>query len=520
MKEAISMNERQRILELVKKGILSTEEGLDLLESMAKAKDEAQIKQAADKVDSYHRDQATNLVNDWEKDTEEVKSSEEQDLEDLEAYFDDLATEANQISAHIDEINQKKQDLKAALHEKEEVLMELDTKEELDTLSEEDDAIRKAVEAEIDELKDQIDELENQAAEEEEQLKNVQDDQNDRRQARNRARFDIPDDLKDQASETFTQVSEKLGEAGVQLGRLMKKTWKTVSDTVEENVDWKDFNVKVPGLVTSKFEHQFLYTDVEPTLLDIKLANGKVTLKSWDDSAIKVDAKIKLYGKMNEATPLQSLLERSQIEVNDEHISFQIPNKRVQADLVFYLPKRTYDHVAVKLLNGDLTVDEMDAKDVYAKTTNGNINFKHINATMLEIQGVNGNIEIREGEILDSIIETVNGSIATKAAIRNYGISLVNGDVKLTAGHDSLQKIKASSVNGNVKVSLGKTIGLEGLAKTSLGSINDRLSDYEVVREKKEKTNRLLQFRRVADEMAQIDVSTTTGSIFLKDFDN
>ncbi|PNE46695.1 daptomycin-sensing surface protein LiaX [Enterococcus avium] len=515
------MNERQRILELVKKGILSTEEGLDLLESMAKAKDEAQIKQAADKVDSYHRDQATNLVDEWEtgQDTEEAKGSEKQDLEDLEAYFDDLATEANQISARIDEINQKKNELKAALHEKQEVLMELDTKEELDTLSEEDDDIREAVEDEIDDLKEKIAKLEEKVAEEEE-LKNVQDNQSENRKERNRTRFDIPDDLKDQASETFSQVGEKLGEAGVQLSRLMKKTWKTVSDTVEENVDWKDFNVKVPGLVTSKFEHQFLYTDVEPTLIDIKLANGKVTLKAWDDAAIKVDAKIKLYGKMNEATPLQSLMERSQIEVNDEHISFQIPNKRVQAELVFYLPKRTYDHVAVKLLNGDLNVEEMDAKDVYAKSTNGNITFKHIDATMLEIQGVNGNIEIREGAILDSIIETVNGNIVTKAAIQNYGISLVNGDVKLTAGHDSLQKIKASSVNGNVKVSLGKTIGLEGLAKTSLGSINDRLSNYEVIREKKEKTNRLLQFRRVADDMAKIDVSTTTGSIFLKDFDN
>lgn len=515
------MNERQRILELVKKGILSTEEGLDLLESMAKAKDEAQIKQAADKVDSYHRDQATNLVDEWEtgQDTEEAKGSEKQDLEDLEAYFDDLATEANQISARIDEINQKKNELKAELHEKQEVLMELDTKEELDTLSEEDDDIREAVEDEIDDLKEKIAKLEEKVAEEEE-LKNVQDNQSENRKERNRTRFDIPDDLKDQASETFSQVGEKLGEAGVQLSRLMKKTWKTVSDTVEENVDWKDFNVKVPGLVTSKFEHQFLYTDVEPTLIDIKLANGKVTLKAWDDAAIKVDAKIKLYGKMNEATPLQSLMERSQIEVNDEHISFQIPNKRVQAELVFYLPKRTYDHVAVKLLNGDLNVEEMDAKDVYAKSTNGNITFKHIDATMLEIQGVNGNIEIREGAILDSIIETVNGNIVTKAAIQNYGISLVNGDVKLTAGHDSLQKIKASSVNGNVKVSLGKTIGLEGLAKTSLGSINDRLSNYEVIREKKEKTNRLLQFRRVADDMAKIDVSTTTGSIFLKDFDN
>ncbi|WP_373143478.1 MULTISPECIES: daptomycin-sensing surface protein LiaX [Enterococcus] len=515
------MNERQRILELVKKGILSTEEGLDLLESMAKAKDEAQIKQAADKVDSYHRDQATNLVDEWEtgQDTEEAKGSEKQDLEDLEAYFDDLATEANQISARIDEINQKKNELKAELHEKQEVLMELDTKEELDTLSEEDDDIREAVEDEIDDLKEKIAKLEEKVAEEEE-LKNVQDNQSENRKERNRTRFDIPDDLKDQASETFSQVGEKLGEAGVQLSRLMKKTWKTVSDTVEENVDWKDFNVKVPGLVTSKFEHQFLYTDVEPTLIDIKLANGKVTLKAWNDAAIKVDAKIKLYGKMNEATPLQSLMERSQIEVNDEHISFQIPNKRVQAELVFYLPRRTYDHVAVKLLNGDLNVEEMDAKDVYAKSTNGNITFKHIDATMLEIQGVNGNIEIREGAILDSIIETVNGNIVTKAAIQNYGISLVNGDVKLTAGHDSLQKIKASSVNGNVKVSLGKTIGLEGLAKTSLGSINDRLSNYEVIREKKEKTNRLLQFRRVADDMAKIDVSTTTGSIFLKDFDN
>lgn len=513
------MNERQRILELVKKGILSTEEGLDLLESMAKAKDEAQIKQAADKVDSYHRDQATNLVDEWET-GKEAKGSEEQDLEDLEAYFDDLATEVNQISAHIDEINQKKNDLKNALHEKEEVLMELDTKEELDTLSEADDEIREAVEAAIKELKEQIAELEDQVEEQEEKLSNVQSNQKENRKKRVYAHIEIPDDLKDQASETFSQVGEKLGEAGVQLGRLMKKTWKSVSDTVEENVDWKDFNVKVPGLVTSKFEHQFLYTDVEPTLLDIKLANGKVTLKSWDDAAIKVDAKIKLYGKMNEATPLQSLMERSQIEVNDEHISFQIPNKRVQAELVFYLPKRTYDHVAVKLLNGDLIVEEMDAKDVYAKSTNGNITFQHIDATMLEIQGVNGNIEIREGAILDSIIETVNGNITTKAAIQNYGISLVNGDVKLTAGHATLQKIKASSVNGNVKVSVGKTIGLEGLAKTSLGSINDRLSNYEVIREKKEKTNRLLQFRRVADEMAKIDVSTTTGSIFLKDFDN
>ncbi|MEO1768134.1 daptomycin-sensing surface protein LiaX [Candidatus Enterococcus ferrettii] len=511
------MNERQRVLELVKKGIISTEEGLDLLESMAKAKDEAQIEQDADKVDSYHRDQAANLADDWETDGEERKAKEDE-LEDLEAYFDELATEANQISARIDEINREKQELKDDIREKQEVLMELNTKEELDALSDEDEAIRERVEAEIKGWEEQLIRLENQELEQQEALESIREDQ-EAKGKRLYMNFEIPEELKEQASETFNQVGEKLGEAGVQFGKFMKKAIKTVSETVEENVDWKDINVKVPGVATTKFEHQFLYNGVEPTLIDVKLANGKVTFKSWDEEDIKVDAKVKLYGKMNEATPLQSFMERSQVEVNDEHITFQVPNKRVNAELVFYLPKRTYDHVAVKLLNGNLIVEELDAKDVYAKSTNGNIVFKQINATMLEIQGVNGNIEIREGEILDSIIETVNGTISSRASVQNYGVSLINGDVKLTVGHDTLKKIKASSVNGNVKVSFPKALGLEGMAKTSLGNINHRLSDYEVVREKKEKTNRLLQFRRTNDQMAQIDVSTTTGSIFLKDFD-
>ncbi len=71
------------------------------------------------------------------------------------------------------------------------------------------------------------------------------------------------------------------------------------------------------------------------------------------------------------------------------------------------------------------------------------------------------------------------------ATPENLSVSLVNGDVRLTIKEDNLKKVEASSVNGNVKVALPDTIGLEGHAKTSLGSINSRLSNYEVVREKK-----------------------------------
>ena len=51
------MNERERILDLVKKGVLSPEEALDLLEEIAKEKDETQIKKAAEKVSEEKRAQ-------------------------------------------------------------------------------------------------------------------------------------------------------------------------------------------------------------------------------------------------------------------------------------------------------------------------------------------------------------------------------------------------------------------------------------------------------------------------------
>ena len=41
---------------------------------------------------------------------------------------------------------------------------------------------------------------------------------------------------------------------------------------------------------------------------------------------------------MEADTPFEAFLERSEIEVDEERISFQIPNKRIKAELIFYLP--------------------------------------------------------------------------------------------------------------------------------------------------------------------------------------
>lgn len=527
LKEAISMKERERILDLVKKGILSTEEGLDLLESMATEKDEKQIKKEADKVTASHKekDQASQLIDELENGEERIsepvdpKEKERQDQENLEKILDELATEANKTSARLDEVNAQFADNKAAHNEKQEALMQLNTKEELGELTEEELAQRQTLEAEIKELEATGDTLLEEQLKLEAELKDIRKNQWSEKKETFTDKFELPDDWKDQATDTLNQVGEKMSEAGSQLGKFLKKTFQTVSETVNDNMEWKDVSLRVPGIATTKFEHEFYYEAPAASILDIKAANGNVTLKTWDSDDVKVEAKIKLYGKMG-AEPFEAFSERSQIEVNEDHISFQIPNKRVRADLVFYLPKRVYDHAAIKLLNGNIMIETLEAKDIYTKSTNGNIIVNQLTATMLEVEGVNGNIDIRNGNILDSIIETVNGTVTFGATPENLSVSLVNGDVRLTIKEDNLKKVEASSVNGNVKVALPDTIGLEGHAKTSLGSINSRLSNYEVVREKKERTNQMLQFRRVSDdEIAQVQLSTTTGSIYLKDTD-
>lgn len=537
-KEAISMKERERVLELVKKGILTSEEALILLENMATEKDEKQIEKAAEKVDTQNigttnkEDQVADLMDALEKGEaegptvdsfeENTQDSAEKDRENLERILDELATKANRASAELDEVNAEIAGIKEEIKEVAEEIGTLDTKEELDALTEDEQVQRKDLHVLLAQLEEKLATQSTEKTALEEELKNIRKEKwkgqwNDTKE---KVSSQFSEEWKDQATDTFNQVGGKVAEVGGQVGEFLKKTFNSFSDTMNDNVEWKDIKMKVPGVATTKFEHEFNYPNPQASLIDVKVANGTVVFKTWDQEDVKVEAKIKLYGKMAGDSPMEAFLERSDIDVDDETISFQVPNKRVKADLTFYLPKRTYDHVSVKLLNGNVLVEELTAKDVYTKSTNGTITFKKIDATMLEIEGVNGEIKVLEGTILDNIIETVNGDVSISAAPESLSVSLINGDIRITAKEKTLRRVEASSANGNIKLALPNNLGVEGQVKTNLGSINSRLTDIEVVREKKDRGNQQLHFRRVLEEsMAQINASTTTGSIFLKDTD-
>ena len=89
--------------------------------------------------------------------------------------------------------------------------------------------------------------------------------------------------------------------------------------------------------------------------------------------------------------------------------------------------------------------------------------------------------------MLDFIGTSVNGDFILKAALQNISVGNVNGDIRVAAVDDSMKNLDAKVVNGDIKVVLPQTQGIEGLAKTSLGAIKNRLSEFEVIREKLKK---------------------------------
>lgn len=467
-----------------------------------------------------------------QRDEEQVERAEEAAEEERQAREErlaDLANKANAASAELDNVSEEIAELTAEIKNQVEAKQVYDTMEELGTLTESKVAERKAVVENLNNLEDRLSLLKIREAELEQQLKGINKERFNYAKERITQKFEIPEDWKNQTKETFEQVGGKVQEASSQFGGFLKKTISSVIDAVNDNVDWKDVNIKVPGMASTKFSHIFNYPEVGASIIDIKLANGQVVFKESDNDDLHVEANIKLYGKMEAETPLQAFLEKSQIDVDDDVISFQIPNKRIKADLVFYLPKKVYDHVSLKLLNGDILVGTLQAKDIYAKSTNGDVRFSNVNASMLEINGVNGDIEVLGGKLLDLAIESVNGDIVFKNTdFSSANAKLVNGDIRGTATSAGFTTLIAGSVNGDVKIAIPSSLGLEGTAKTNLGSVQQRLSDVEILTARgssmlnssAKKGNQVIEFRRVNQAgVAKVEIKTTTGDIFLKDTD-
>ncbi|MGX7419049.1 SHOCT-like domain-containing protein [Carnobacterium gallinarum] len=151
---------------------------------------------------------------------------------------------------------------------------------------------------------------------------------------------EYPDDWKESVNETMNQVTEKVTEASAQVSKFAKKTL----ESVNEHLDWKEVQVKVPKITSTELTHEFIFSEDESKVIDLKVANGKVVFKNGVGTDLKIVANVKIYGKLNEdETSLDAYLKRITIEEEEGKLDFISENKRINGNLVVYLPQRAYE---------------------------------------------------------------------------------------------------------------------------------------------------------------------------------
>lgn len=493
------MDNRERILELVSQGVLSVEEGLDLLESLSKQETQ-KTEEKEFTSDESEAKESTVKTEPKEKDTET-----EEDTQDVEDDLERLANQINQYSVGIDALNK---DL-AALKLKQATF-------EAELAKEEDLKEQKYLENKIERLNEDIKEV---IAEKDKRMKDMHSLKMKRWTSKAKqfsGTIDIPKEWREGASETIDKAGEIIDSSSQTIGNLLQEIVKKMKDALD-NIDWQDVKKDFTLKEVTTFDHEWLFENTSASILDFKNANGDIEFKPSINENIKVTAKIKIYGKMEEATPLEAFESRSVIHIDEDHFTFHIPSKNIKADLVVYLPQRNYDYIHLNTFNGNIEFNELLASDIYVKVTSGDIVFNQLEASMLEVKATNGDVNLSDIQLRDLLLSATNGDVRVHGDIQSLDTSTVNGDVLLTLSGDELIQVTASSVQGDVKVSLPEELSLEVEAKTTLGKIESRLSGTETPQANKGKHQSYVFNRMGTTEICRVKLQTTSGNILLKD---
>lgn len=573
------MGERERILELVREGILSVDEALDLLESVANKESKKTEERDFVSEDIFEKkaepvETEVEAEPEIEVEEEPVEATEEEkDIESnkIEEELEELANELNRYSVKIDEINEeitaKKQEvseIEQDLADKKDVLTEeyFEKKSELEnklinlrkeieliSLIEEIDSTNElnSLNADLTKVMEDLRDLEAKSLTSEEiqeadaRIASLQTEIQDLTDAKNEwlkemhslkmkqwttkakqmsESIEIPEEWRDNANKTMERASDIFAETSRSLGDVFRQTVRTTKDTIN-NMDWKDIdiNFNLPKQAKVTFEDEWLFENTTATILDFKNANGDLIFKPSMNDSIKVIAKIKMHGNIQEATPKEAFEARSVIKIDEDQFTFHVPNKSVVADMIIYLPKRNYDYIRSNSFNGDVHFKEITTRDIFVKATNGNISIDDMQATMLEVKGTNGDITLTELYLRDLLVSTVNGGVRVVGEVQSSDVHTTNGDIRMTLSGNELIRVVGGSVNGDVKISLPEGVGLEIEAKSTFGKVQSRLSNIESSLEaaKKGKTHRL---RRISDgEICRVKAQTTTGNVLFKDTD-
>ena len=491
--EESDMNEKERILDLVKKGVISSQEAISLLEELGKNQGEA------------------SKVSEQEK--KDASTYQKEDEKRFDTVLDSLASVVTNFSSEWDEefetLNQVTQQVK----QKEERIEELHSAKVLDKLTVEQEMELQRLSEELEVLRSQQRSLEEEKKAAQDEMKRLKKEEFDEKLKKAKQKIEETD-WQQTTSDSLSQLGGIIGRFAGQFAKAAAETARNVSATIK---DHPSFSTMSPFFYQTSHSYAFEEEFGEIGIIEIKVANGDIKMKTAPQSTVTIEGEFRLNEEFETQEEIEQYInERLNVSLENDTFKFFIPSKKVYADVTFVFPEKEYDYVSVKGLNSGIRMKDFTGKDFYAESQNGEISVKNVSGTMLELTSKNGTIKQLDGQFKDTILDGTNGNIIFDAEAESATLKTVNGSIKVKKVSPNAKQIMAKTVNGSVQLDVPESLELEATLSTSLGKLHYDDAQYEVIKHEKTVTSHSVVLRRQKETVpVRITGKTTTGSVTL-----
>ena len=293
-------------------------------------------------------------------------------------------------------------------------------------------------------------------------------------------------------------------------GRMM-----TLMNTTLSKV--KDFDVEFPFGEKVEFDKNYVFNVEEVRGFEIDIPNGRVTIEKGSEPTIQVETHVKTSKVESELETMERFTDRF-VVLKDDKIEITTQSKMAHVALRILVPEKHYDLFVIRLLNGSISLNTVDAKLIKVKTYNGSIKVEDVNFEHADLQSANGSIEARgiSGDDLEA--ETANGRVYIDGAVREVEAESVNGHVVVTTTSSKPHKVKARTVAGSVELYVPKDVSLDGKVISNFGRTDVGLPDVTTRLEEDQFLLKTLHFDKIIADAPVLKLigESRTGSIIVR----
>lgn len=482
--------EKERILNLVKQGMLTSEEATILLENRLTGKNDESATQEA-----YNKSQAA-----AESDNKDSQAKTTEDDEALKNFYEEMANQANQNATWRDQKYAVQKDLEKELAEKLAAKRELTALDAAEVISPANEMKLIRLNEEIEQLTGQLTLIKEEIAELDRLLKREKQQRKQQTDTGNTA--EPSEDSEEQS------IREKLTEAASAVSKTLGGLF-----TLEKT----KHGLPLPQLVQRDYDKELVYANSKASVFNIKISRGNVTFKVWERNDLVIAVEGRIYGNFDEASTLEAFRQRANIEVTDDEVNVQVNNHFITSNIEFFVPRQTFDYIQLNSLSGNIVMTGVDSNDIYIHTIDGDISLDDVRASMIELDTKNGNMTMTNITAKDLSATTLNGNHRLTGDIKHTKLRSLNGAIRVTYLNSNLNRAWLESKNGDIKVNMPQETSLHGRAQTNTGNIMFRHEELDIDMVRDEQLIQVQEFHyQGKSEPFNLNVTTVAGNIRIK----